>query len=107
MTEQQWRISTGPYEFSSDGIWARSPWNAKVKIATISIFSPMNGINWQTHGRMFAASYDLAIAADLYTKAAHEVRDLLNARGIPCPASIALAAEKARQALAKLEPGAS
>lgn len=41
-------------------------------------------------------------AAKLFTQAAHDVRDELNRRGIACPASLALAAEKARNALRDL-----
>lgn len=43
---------------------------------------------------------DLANAAELFTAATHEVRDLLNGKDIACPSSIMLATEKARVALA-------
>lgn len=42
---------------------------------------------------------ELLAACALFTAAAHEVRDLLNAKGLACPASIAFAAEKARHAI--------
>lgn len=38
-------------------------------------------------------------AAKLFRRGAQEARDAMNAAGIPCPASIALAAEKAAEAL--------
>lgn len=53
--------------------------------------------------RLIAAAPNLREACLLFTQAAHEVRDLLNDRGLACPASIALAAEKARHALAKAD----
>lgn len=55
----------------------------------------------EANSRLIAAAPDLLDAAKLFTKAAHDVRDELNRRGIACPASIALAAEKARAALSK------
>jgi len=42
---------------------------------------------------------ELLAACAMFTAAAHEVRDLLNAKGLACPASIAYAAEKARHAI--------
>lgn len=48
---------------------------------------------------------ELLTTCELFTKAAHDARDALNSRGIACPASIALAAEKARAALAKATAG--
>lgn len=42
----------------------------------------------------------LIAAAEAFSAAAYEVRDLLNSKGIACPSSIMLAAEKARAALA-------
>jgi hypothetical protein len=54
------------------------------------------------------AERDAALeACRLFTGAAHEVRDLLNAAGIACPSSIALAAEKARAAIRKYDEAAS
>jgi len=41
----------------------------------------------------------LRAACELFTKGAHDAVKALNAAGIACPASIALAAEKARRAL--------
>lgn len=49
------------------------------------------------------AAHELAEACRLFTQAAHEVLDVLNGAGLACPASIAFAAEKARNALAKTE----
>jgi hypothetical protein len=65
--------------------------------------------------RDLAALVDGALAAErercaalmevckMFTAAAHDARDALNAAGIACPSSIALAAEKARAAIAKAE----
>lgn len=53
--------------------------------------------------RLIAAAPELLEACELFTAAAHEVRDILNSKGFPCPASIALAAEKARNAIARVE----
>ena len=53
------RHTSGPWRISSDGIWARSPWNAEVRIATVTICSPMNGIDWQANARLIAAAPDL------------------------------------------------
>lgn len=47
---------------------------------------------------------ELVAACELFTKAAHDARDALNGVGEPCPSSIAFAAEKARAALAKVQP---
>jgi hypothetical protein len=59
----------GPWEFSSGGIWATSPWNARVKIATITDFAPMNGIDSQAIGCVMVAAPDmLAELHRLYLK---------------------------------------
>ena len=34
-----------PWEVSGLGVWASSPWNARVQIATVEQFSPTNGID--------------------------------------------------------------
>lgn len=49
----------GPYEFSSDGIWGTSPWNARVKLATVTRFAKMNGIDSDANGALFATAPDL------------------------------------------------
>jgi hypothetical protein len=53
----------GPHEFVGDGIWAKSPWNARVKLATITFPSPMNGIDGHANGHLFAAAAELLAAA--------------------------------------------
>lgn len=53
------------------------------------------------NARLIAAAPDLLAACALFTKAAHETRDVLNGKGLACPALIALAAELARNAIAK------
>jgi hypothetical protein len=47
------------------------------------------------------AAPDMLAACKLFTAGAHDAVQALNAAGIACPASIALAAEKARAAIAK------
>ncbi len=34
-----------PWELSGLGIWANSPWNTRIQIASVNQFSAMNGIN--------------------------------------------------------------
>jgi hypothetical protein len=55
--------------------------------------------------RLIAAAPDLLAVCELFTKAAHDARNALNSHGLACPASIALAAEKARAAIAKTDGG--
>ena len=50
--------------------------------------------------RSAAALAALAEAAELVIEALPEVRKALNGAGLPCPASLALAAEKTRNTLA-------
>ncbi len=53
----------GPWEFSSDGIWAVSPFNARVKIATVTFGSlPSNGINPVANGHVLGAAAELLAA---------------------------------------------
>jgi len=58
----------------------------------------LHGIN--AYMRLTHTAPELAEACKLFTEAAREVVELVNGKGIACPASIALAAEKARNALA-------
>jgi hypothetical protein len=46
----------GPWEVSGDGIWGSSPFNARVKLATVTVFSPMNRIDWLANAKLIAAS---------------------------------------------------
>lgn len=55
----------GPWEVSADGIWAKSPMGARVKIATVTTFSPMNGIDSEANARVLGAAHDLLQAATL------------------------------------------
>lgn len=52
----------GPWEYSVDGIWATSQWNARVKIATITSFSRMNGIDSVANARLIVAAPDMLSA---------------------------------------------
>jgi hypothetical protein len=45
----------GPWEVSADGIWGVSPWNARVRIASVTSFSPMNGIDSAAHTHRISA----------------------------------------------------
>lgn len=60
----------------------------------------------EANANLVAAAPELLKACALFTSAAHEARDLLNSKGFACPASIALAAELARNAIVKAEGGA-
>ena len=55
------------------------------------------------NARLIALSPKLLEACRQFTAAAHEARDILNGHGFACPASIALAAENARNLVAKAE----
>jgi len=50
------KFTTGPWERSFDGIWAVSPWNARIRIATVHQFSPMNGIDWEANAALIKAA---------------------------------------------------
>jgi len=49
----------GPWEASSLGIWAKSPWNARVCLAQAHNFSPMNKVDSAANARLMAAAPDL------------------------------------------------
>lgn len=53
------RHTPGPWEYSSGGIWAKSPWNARVRIATVTTFSPMNGIDSDANGHVIETAPEL------------------------------------------------
>jgi hypothetical protein len=52
----------GPWEVSDGAIWGVSPWNARVRIAQVTHFSPMNGIDSAGHERQIAAAPEMLIA---------------------------------------------
>jgi hypothetical protein len=66
---------------------------------TVAIFEQMWRSSEQELTRVEAENELLREACWLFTKGAHDAVRALNAAGIACPASIALAAEKARNAL--------
>lgn len=49
----------GPWEMSDGSVWAISPWNARVRIASVTQFSPMNGIDSDANRRLIAAAPDM------------------------------------------------
>jgi len=79
--------------------WA--PATRGAMIAKLEGGSPFRDGEGLANAGAIAAAPDLIEACELFTAAAHEVRDRLNDAGIACPASVAHAAEKARLALAK------
>lgn len=54
-TDQKSNHTPGPWEVSADGIWAKSPFGARVKIATVTSFSPMNGIDSHANAQTIGA----------------------------------------------------
>lgn len=52
----------GPYEYSGGAIWATSPWNARVRLCTITYHAALNGIDNDAQARLFAAAPMLAAA---------------------------------------------
>lgn len=67
----------GPWELSEGetSVWAKSPLNARVRIANIVTHSPMNGIDFQANACLIAAAPSLLEAL----RAAHGKLLLLNA----------------------------
>lgn len=49
----------GPWSATYDGVWAKTPWNATVRLATITHPSPMNGIDGGANARLICAAPDL------------------------------------------------
>jgi hypothetical protein len=45
----------GPWDVSVGSIWGTSPWNARVRIAEVTHFSPMNGIDSVAHMHRISA----------------------------------------------------
>lgn len=45
-------------------LWITSPFNARVRIADIKQHSPMNGINSEAYGKLFAAAPELLDGAN-------------------------------------------
>lgn len=49
----------GPWEVADGAVWGTSPWNARVRIAQVTHFSPMNGIDSAAHERLIATSPEM------------------------------------------------
>ncbi len=49
----------GPWSATYDGVWAKTPWNANVRLATITHPSPMNGIDGGANARLICAAPDM------------------------------------------------
>lgn len=53
-------FTQGPWELSAAGaVWGISPWNARVCLANVTDFSPMNGIDSKANGRLIEAAPDM------------------------------------------------
>jgi len=57
-------FTAGPWEASKGAIWAISPWNARVCIASATTFSPMNAIDTEANARLIAAAPELLAFAE-------------------------------------------
>lgn len=86
--------------------WATEIYDTSGKTIATAAWYPVktaHGIetNRDANARLIAAAPDLLAACQLFTEGAHAAVRALNDASIPCPSSIALAAEKARAAIAK------
>lgn len=54
----------GPWEVAAGDVWATSPWNARVRIASVTQFSPMNGVDSAANARLIAAAPELLGVVD-------------------------------------------
>jgi len=48
-----------PWSISAGSIWGTSPWNARVRIADVTRFSRMNGIDSEGHEYLIVAAPEL------------------------------------------------
>lgn len=66
MKNENTKHTPGPWELSegNTSLWAKSPWNARVRIAEIKRHSPMNGIDSDANARLIAASPELLEALE-------------------------------------------
>ncbi|HZZ77143.1 MAG TPA: hypothetical protein VFE62_01410 [Gemmataceae bacterium] len=53
-----------PWDVSGNEIWGISPWNARFKIATVTMPSPMNAVDWSANARLIAAAPETAAERD-------------------------------------------
>lgn len=77
----------GPWTYSGGGIWAKSPWNATVRIAELrmGVISKMNGIDQE-------ANTSVILAAPLLLDALYQVLAVANLRDHPAISEMARAA---------------
>lgn len=104
------RHTPGPWEISDEregsakyfaSVISWAPETRGALIAELPGGTPYRDGEGLVNASVLASAPDLLEACALFTAAAHDVRDRLNDAGLACPASMALAAEKARLALAK------
>lgn len=65
----------GPLEISDGSIWGISQFGARVRLANIVKHSPMNGIDSEANGILYAASPELLEALKATLSAMREARD--------------------------------
>ncbi len=54
----------GPWELSDGSVWAKSPFNARVRIADIRTHAPMNGIDSEANAHLIAVAPEMLEALE-------------------------------------------
>jgi hypothetical protein len=89
--------SRGPWRLQPGSCWAilgiLGADKAVAMLGRVGAISPADAA-------VLVKADELATACELFSDAAREAVEVFNAAGLPCPSSIALAAERARNALA-------